>query len=96
MRLIPDLELRVNEISIKSKLGKHTTTNTTIYHIPSGGDLIDSPGVREFQLDNLSEEQIVRGFREFKALSDQCRFRNCMHINEPDCAIKMALERWKN
>ncbi|ALE01965.1 ribosome small subunit-dependent GTPase A [Candidatus Pseudothioglobus singularis] len=90
--LIPDLELRVNEISIKSKLGKHTTTNTTIYHIPSGGDLIDSPGVREFQLDNLSEEQIVRGFREFKALSHQCRFRNCKHINEPDCAIKMALE----
>ena len=90
--LIPDLELRVNEISIKSKLGKHTTTNTTIYHIPSGGDLIDSPGVREFQLDNLSEEQIVRGFREFKVLSDQCRFRNCKHINEPDCAIKTALE----
>ena len=66
--LIPDLELKVNEISIKSKLGKHTTTNTTIYHIPSGGDLIDSPGVREFQLDNLSEEQIVRGFREFLSL----------------------------
>ena len=90
--LIPDLELRVNEISIKSKLGKHTTTNTTLYHIPSGGDLIDSPGVREFQLDNLSEEQIVRGFREFKALSDKCRFRNCRHINEPNCAIKVALE----
>ena len=93
--LIPDLELRVNEISIKSKLGKHTTTNTTIYHIPSGGDLIDSPGVREFQLDNLSEEQIVRGFREFKALSDQCRFRNCKHMKESDCAIKMALESGK-
>ena len=90
--LIPDLELRVNEISIKSKLGKHTTTNTTLYHIPSGGDLMDSPGVREFQLDNLSEEQIVRGFREFKALSNKCRFRNCRHINEPDCAIKVALE----
>ncbi len=90
--LIPDLELRVNEISNKSKLGKHTTTNTTIYHIPSGGDLIDSPGVREFQLDNLSEEQIVGGFREFKALSDKCRFRNCRHINEPDCAVKVALK----
>ena len=90
--LIPDLDLRVNEISIKSKLGKHTTTNTTIYHIPSGGDLIDSPGVREFQLDNLSEEEIVRGFREFKALSDQCHFRNCKHINEPDCAVKLALD----
>ena len=91
--LIPDLELRVNEISLKSKLGKHTTTNTTIYHIPSGGDLIDSPGVREFQLDNLSEIEIINGFREFKALSGKCRFRDCRHINEPNCAIKDALKK---
>ena len=67
--LIPDLDLRVNEISSKSKLGKHTTTNTTIYHIPSGGDLIDSPGVREFQLDSLTEIEIKNGFKEFKAIS---------------------------
>jgi len=90
--LIPDLELRVNEISSKSKLGKHTTTNTTIYHIPSGGELIDSPGIREFQLDELTEKQIVYGFREFKSLIGQCRFRNCQHINEPDCAVKNAVE----
>ena len=90
--LIPDLELRVNEISSKSKLGKHTTTNTTIYHIPSGGDLIDSPGIREFQLDNLSERQIVNGFREFKSLAGECRFRNCHHINEPGCVVKNAVE----
>ena len=90
--LIPDLELRINEISNKSKLGKHTTTNTTIYHIPSGGDLIDSPGVREFQLDDLSELEIKSGFKEFKALSRECRFRNCKHINEPNCSIKIAME----
>ena len=90
--LIPDLQLRVNEISNKSKLGKHTTTNTTIYHIPSGGDLIDSPGVREFQLDDLSELEIKSGFKEFKALSGECRFRNCKHINEPNCSIKIAME----
>jgi ribosome biogenesis GTPase len=91
--LIPDLELRVNEISSKSKLGKHTTTNTTIYHIPSGGDLIDSPGVREFQLDSLSEFEIKSGFKEFKALSGECRFRDCRHINEPNCAVKDALDK---
>ena len=90
--LIPDLQLRVNEISNKSKLGKHTPTNTTIYHIPSGGDLIDSPGVREFQLDVLSEYEIKSGFKEFKALSGDCRFRDCRHINEPDCSIKSAIE----
>ena len=90
--LIPDLDLRVNQISTKSKLGKHTTTNTTIYHIPSGGDLIDSPGIREFQLDDLTEKQIINGFREFKSLIGKCRFRNCQHINEPNCAIKEAIE----
>jgi ribosome biogenesis GTPase len=62
-QLIPELNLRVNEISTKSKLGKHTTTNTTLYHIPSGGDLIDSPGVREFHLDNLSDKEILSGDR---------------------------------
>ena len=93
--LIPDLELRVNEISNKSKLGKHTTTNTTIYHIPSGGDLIDSPGVREFQLENLTELEIKSGFKEFKALSSECRFRDCRHINEPNCAVKDSLDQGK-
>ena len=91
--LIPDLELRVNEISNKSKLGKHTTTNTTIYHIPSGGDLIDSPGVREFQLESLTELEIKSGFKEFKALSNDCRFRDCSHINEPNCAVKESLDK---
>ena len=90
--LIPNLNLRVNEISDKSKLGKHTTTNTTLYHIPSGGDLIDSPGVREFQLDNLSSGEILSGFREFQAYLGHCKFRNCAHINEPQCAIKGAVE----
>ena len=90
--LIPELNLRVNEISTKSKLGKHTTTNTMFYHIPSGGDLIDSPGVREFHLDNLSNKEILSGFKEFKPFINQCKFRNCVHINEPNCAVKNALE----
>jgi len=90
--LIPNLNIRVNEISEKSKLGKHTTTNACIYKIASGGDLIDSPGIREFQLNNLDTKDILNGFREFKPLLGHCRFRNCQHINEPNCAIKLALE----
>jgi ribosome biogenesis GTPase len=90
--LIPELDLRVNEISTKSKLGKHTTTNTTLYHIPSGGNLIDSPGVREFQLDNLSNQEILKGFKEFSPFLGLCKFRNCTHTQEPKCAIKQALE----
>ena len=90
--LIPDLDLRVDEISTKTKLGRHTTTNTTIHHIPSGGDLIDSPGIREFQIDELSSKQILNGYREFKSYLGKCRFRNCQHINEPGCAIRNALD----
>lgn len=90
--LIPNLNLRVNEISAKSKLGKHTTTNTRLYQIPSGGDLIDSPGIREFQLDELSNQEILNGFKEFKPLINACKFRNCAHIFEPKCAIKSAVK----
>ena len=90
--LIPDLDLRVDEISTKTKLGRHTTTNTTIHHISSGGDLIDSPGIREFQIDELSSNQILNGYREFKPYLGKCRFRNCQHVNEPNCAIRNALD----
>ncbi len=90
--LIPDLDIRVDEISTKTKLGRHTTTNTTIHHISSGGDLIDSPGIREFQIDELSSSQILNGYREFKPYLGKCRFRNCQHVNEPDCAIRNALD----
>lgn len=90
--LIADLNLQINKISTKSKLGKHTTTHTSLYHLPSGGDLIDSPGVREFQLDNLSNREIVSGFREFKPFIGKCKFRNCAHINEPNCAVKQAVK----
>jgi ribosome biogenesis GTPase len=93
--LLPNLDLRVNELSAKSKLGKHTTTNTTLYHIPSGGDLIDSPGVREFQLDNLTQQEVTQGFREFSPLKGLCKFRNCKHLHEPNCAIKQALKDGK-
>lgn len=93
--LIPNLNLRINEISSKSKLGKHTTTATTLYHIPSGGNLIDSPGIREFKLDNLSNKEILSGFKEFQPFIGLCKFRNCAHINEPNCAIKDAVKSGK-
>lgn len=90
--LMPALNLRVNALSLKTKLGKHTTTNTTLYHIPTGGDLIDSPGIRMFQLSSLSALEILRGFIEFAPHLGGCQFRNCAHINEPNCAIKAAVK----
>lgn len=70
--------------------GKHTTTATRLYHLKDGGALIDSPGVREFNLWSVSEQDILRGFKEFEPYLGACKFRNCHHKVEPGCAIREA------
>lgn len=83
--------LLIGETSAKG-LGKHTTTSTRLYHLPHGGNIIDSPGVREFGLWNASEEEILNGFIEFKKYVGHCKFRDCKHLKEPGCALKKAAE----
>jgi ribosome biogenesis GTPase len=73
-------------------LGKHTTTVARLYHLVHGGNLIDSPGVREFGLWNIDKENVMQGFVEFSGYLNQCKFRNCTHQQEPGCAILAALE----
>lgn len=90
--LLPDREIQVGALSAATGLGSHTTTTTTLYHFPSGGELVDSPGVREFATWRYSAEEIRKGFREFTKLAEQCRFHNCRHLSEPGCAVKEALE----
>ena len=90
--LIPDREIRTGALSAASGLGSHTTTTTILYPIPTGGDLIDSPGVREFHISQLEETEIRNGFIEFNALAGECKFSNCSHQNEPKCAVKAQLE----
>ncbi|MBA2816494.1 small ribosomal subunit biogenesis GTPase RsgA [Candidatus Pantoea persica] len=75
-----------------SGLGQHTTTASRLYHFPHGGDVIDSPGVREFGLWHLEPEQITRGFVEFREFLGGCKFRDCKHGNNPGCAIRAAVE----
>lgn len=89
--LIPDLNLRTQSISELSGLGTHTTTATTLYDLPNGGQLIDSPGVRSFGLLPMSRDAIASGFVEFQPYLGQCRFHNCSHRHEPECAIRGAL-----
>jgi ribosome biogenesis GTPase len=93
-QILPDLDLLIGELS-QANHGKHTTSSSTLYHLPFGGDIIDSPGVRDFAIWNISEEQIASGFSEFRQFQGQCRFHNCRHINEPDCAIKQAVKEGK-
>jgi ribosome biogenesis GTPase len=87
--------IATQEISTGSELGRHTTSNSRYYHLPSGGALIDSPGVREFSLWDIDPHMIAQGFREFKPYLSLCKFRNCTHINTPHCAIIKALQEGK-
>lgn len=91
--LLPHEQLRVAELSATTGLGRHTTTSTRLYHFPGGGELIDSPGVRAFRLGHASFDQITDGFREFRPFFGQCRFHNCRHDVEPDCALRAAVAR---
>jgi len=93
--LLPEVEAVTGEISEGSGLGKHTTTTARLYHFPDGGDLIDSPGIREFSLWHLSPEKIASGFAEFRPFLGLCRFRDCTHQGDPGCAIKEAVELGK-
>ncbi|MEY4718927.1 MAG: hypothetical protein RL563_1545 [Pseudomonadota bacterium] len=93
--LLPDKALKTNTVSETTRHGRHTTTAATLYHLPYGGDLIDSPGVAIFGLAGLSEVQLAWGFREFHPFIEQCRFNDCRHVNDKDCAVRQAAEQGK-
>jgi len=90
-RLIPDLDIRIGALSEAIAKGRHTTTAAELYHLPSGGHLIDSPGIREFHLHHLPAEDVAYGFIEFQDYLGRCRFRNCQHDHEVGCAILTAV-----
>ena len=90
--LLPGVDLKVAELSEGSKLGRHTTTNARLFHFPDGGELIDSPGIREFGLWHLSPENVIDGYRDFQEHVGMCRFRDCKHDREPGCALQLAVE----
>lgn len=90
--LLPELDLRIGELSEASGEGTHTTTSSTLYNLSCGGKLIDSPGVRDFGLWNISSEDILTGFIELRPYIGQCKFSNCAHDTEPGCAIQAALQ----
>lgn len=90
--LIPEADIRTAEISRALNAGRHTTTHTRLYDLPQGGALIDSPGMQEFGLHHLDIDELQAAFPEFKPFIGQCRFYNCRHLKEPDCAITAALE----
>jgi len=89
--LLPDLEIQIGKLSQATGLGRHTTSATTLYALPEGGELIDSPGVRSFRLGRLERRQLELGFREFRPYQGRCRFSDCSHRSEPGCALQAAV-----
>lgn len=87
--------IEVGDISDISGLGQHTTTASRLYHLPQGGDIIDSPGIREFGLWHLEAEQVTQGFIEFLPYLGRCKFRDCKHAFDPGCALRMAVDQGK-
>lgn len=92
---LPQVNAQVGDVSEISGLGQHTTTVSKLYHLPQGGDLIDSPGIREFGLWHLQPDQITKGYREFHYFLGACKFRDCKHAQDPECALRLAVEQGK-
>ncbi len=90
--LMPDISIRVGALSESTGKGTHTTTTAKLFHLACGGNLIDSPGIREFGLWHMNPQEIEYGFREIRPLIGECKFRNCRHLGEPGCAIVAAAE----
>jgi ribosome biogenesis GTPase len=93
--LVPDADIAVREISEALDTGKHTTTFTRLYHLGDGAAIIDSPGFQEFGLYHLTEGMLERAFVEFKPYLGGCKYYNCRHLAEPQCAVLTAVAEGK-
>ncbi|MEH6304853.1 ribosome small subunit-dependent GTPase A [Olivibacter sp. CPCC 100613] len=91
-RIIPEALLRTGKISDWSDKGKHTTTFAEMQPLARGGYIIDTPGIQEFGVIDIEQQELSHFFPEMRALMSQCKFNNCRHINEPGCAVLAALE----
>ena len=89
--VLPQKNLRTTEVSLSSGKGMHTTTFAEMFDLPFGGRLIDTPGIREFGMIDIAKEELSHYFPEMRKLLPQCQYNNCLHINEPDCAVKDAV-----
>lgn len=101
--ILPKEEIKIAETSEATGEGKHTTTVSALYHLKDNGIIIDSPGVRDFSPTNKSIDEITNGFVDVRKFNGMCKFANCSHQNEPECAMKQAVsdgeleeQRFKN
>ena len=93
--LQPNLNLRTNNISVQHSQGQHTTTNAELFDLDFGAKIIDTPGIRGFGIVDFNKSDIKNYFPEFYKLVNQCKFNDCMHVNEPKCIVKQYVEDGK-
>jgi len=91
--LSPGLDLKTANVSAQHEQGQHTTTFAEMFDLEGGAKIIDTPGIKGFGVVDIQREELSGYFVEFSALKEQCKFNNCMHINEPQCAVKAASEK---
>lgn len=87
-KILPEKNIKTKEVSNWSGKGMHTTTFAEMYDLPQGGSVIDTPGIREYGLISIEKTELSHYFPEMQKLLHDCKFNNCLHVNEPDCAVK--------
>jgi len=90
-RLVPDARAATREVSRHLEAGRHTTTSARLYHLNADTHIVDAPGIQAFGLQHLDRHDLAHAFVEFRPLIGQCRFSDCRHLKEPDCAIARAV-----
>ncbi len=93
--LLPNEQVRVGHLHQQTRLGRHTTSTARFYAYAQGGSIIDSPGIRDFGLEQISRTDVEQGFIDIREFSDNCRFRDCRHRQEPGCAVADAVQKGK-
>ena len=91
--LDPTLDLKTHQVSDFNSKGQHTTTFAQMYPWPFGGFIIDTPGIKEFGLVHFEKQELQNYFPEFYKFRDDCKFDNCIHVNEPKCGVREAVEK---
>ena len=89
--VLPERDLRTQEVSDWSGKGLHTTTFAEMFDLPFGGIIVDTPGIREMGLVNMAKDELAKFFPEMRAVMNDCKFNNCIHLNEPGCAVKASV-----
>lgn len=91
-KLDSSIQIKTQELSDKYKKGRHTTTFAEMHFLCNGGDIIDTPGIKEFGIPKFEKWELGHWFREFKPFISKCKYNNCTHVNEPECAVISAVE----